>query len=242
MKRKPPGFTLIELLVVIAVIALLAALLFPVFAQTREKARQATCVSNLRQISMAIHQYMQDWDGGLPEFNAGGATVEEWLSFRWYGHILPYLKSQAVLHCPDDSLDNGFRAVSFHPEWTNLPGVPHLSYGYNFWLQQTRETVVDGAADTLLVADSAALQCADALRLVGGVPTSCYAFANGTQPLDVQSPLTGYPGQERHSGGSNVAFFDGHVKFIPAARFRKQWQGPSCREYPLVQPACRPWE
>lgn len=241
-RRRQKAFTLIELLVVISVIAVLAALLFPVFARVREKARAATCVSNLRQIGMAIHQYMQDWDGGLPEFREGGATPEQWLSFRWYGHILPYLKNQAILHCPSDNIDNGLRAMSFHPEWVNLPGVPHLSYGYNFWLQQSRETTVDEAAETLLVADSAALQCGDALLIVGGMPTSCYAFANGTEPLDVESPLTGYPGQERHSGGSNVAFFDGHVRFIPAAQFRKRRQGRACFEYPLVEIACNPWQ
>ena len=236
-----PAFTLTELLVVIAVIAILAALLFPVFARARAKARATTCVSNLRQISMAIQQYAQDWDGGMPEFREGGATPAQWLSFRWYGHILPYLKSPAILHCPDDSVQNGLRAMSFHPEWLGYPGIPHLSYGFNFWLQQSPETLVDRAADTLLVADSSALQCADALLILGGQSFSCYAFANGTDPLDVESPLTGHPGQERH-GGSNVAFCDGHVRFIPAARFRKRRRGRYCLEYPLVEVGCSVWE
>src|SRR5207244_12018844 len=65
------AFTLTELLVVIAVIAILAALLFPVFARARAKARAPVCVSTLRQISMAIEQYVQDWDGGMPEFREG---------------------------------------------------------------------------------------------------------------------------------------------------------------------------
>ena len=74
ISRRLPAFTLIELLVVIAVIAILAGLLFPVFAQARAKARAATCVSNPRQIGMAIQQYVQDWDGGMPEFRQPGTT------------------------------------------------------------------------------------------------------------------------------------------------------------------------
>jgi prepilin-type processing-associated H-X9-DG protein/prepilin-type N-terminal cleavage/methylation domain-containing protein len=242
MRHRRAAFTLIELLVVIAVLAILAGLLFPVFARARDAARAATCVSNLRQIGMAIRLYVQDWDGGMPEFREPGDTPAQWLSFRWYGHILPYLHNQAILHCPADPVDSGLRAMSFHPEWVDLPGVPHLSYGFNFWLQQSPETIVAQAADTLLVADSAALQCADALRIGPGPPTSCYAYPNGTEPLDVESPLTGFPGQERHRGGSNVAFCDGHVRFIPAAQFRKQRQGPACFEYPLVEIGCSVWE
>jgi len=242
MPRRRFAFTLIELLVVIAVMVILAGLLFPVFAQARAKARAATCVSNLRQIGMAIQQYVQDWDGGLPEFRQPGTTPEQWLRFRWYGHILPYLKSPAILHCPEDPVNDGLRAMSFHPEWLGYPGIPHLSYGFNFWLQESQETVVGRSAETLLVADSAALQCGDALLVFGGQPFSCFAFANGTAPLDVESPLTGHPGQERHLGGSNVAFCDGHVRFIPAAQFRKRRVGRDCFEYPLVEPGCRVWE
>ena len=157
---------------------------------------------------------------------------------------MPYLKNQAVLHCPSDSLNNGLRAVPFWfpRSWVNYPDMPHLSYGYNFWIQQTQETTIALPADTVLVADAAAHQCGDALRLVHGVETSCYAYANGEQPVDVLSPLTGSPGQERHSGGSNVAFFDGHVCFIPAAQFRRRRQGHACFEYPLVEIDCSLWQ
>jgi prepilin-type N-terminal cleavage/methylation domain-containing protein/prepilin-type processing-associated H-X9-DG protein len=108
MKRK--GFTLIELLVVIAIIAILAAILFPVFAQAREKARQITCASNEKQIGLAILQYVQDYDENYPQGNSydGGWT------YSWAKTIQPYLaakgnsdgsvstSNQDMLRCPDD--------------------------------------------------------------------------------------------------------------------------------------------
>src|SRR5207253_2321894 len=82
--RSRPGFTLIELLVVIAIIAILAAILFPVFAQAREMARKATCQSNLKQIGHAFEMYREDWDGFYPTTNANYKTPEgmvgEWTS------------------------------------------------------------------------------------------------------------------------------------------------------------------
>jgi len=101
------GFTLIELLVVIAIIAVLAAILFPVFARAREKARQATCTSNLKQIGLAVQMYAQDWDGLLPfanqfpadpppadQYHQGGPGV--------YDILEPYTKNEKIFQCPSD--------------------------------------------------------------------------------------------------------------------------------------------
>jgi len=91
---KKMGFTLIELLVVIAIIAILAAILFPVFAQAREKARAITCLSNEKQIGLGIMQYVQDFDEVLPPSNylqAGGAEV------RWYNEVAPYIKNGTTI-------------------------------------------------------------------------------------------------------------------------------------------------
>ncbi|MCW3062227.1 MAG: prepilin-type N-terminal cleavage/methylation domain [Capsulimonas sp.] len=91
------GFTLIELLVVIAIIAILAAILFPVFAKAREKARQISCASNLRQIGLGFMQYTQDNDENYPTGSAG------FLGQGWAGTVYPYVKSTGVFKCPDDS-------------------------------------------------------------------------------------------------------------------------------------------
>ncbi|MDR3711008.1 MAG: DUF1559 domain-containing protein [Capsulimonadaceae bacterium] len=94
----PSGFTLIELLIVIAIIAILAAILFPVFATAREKARQTACLSNLKQIGLAYTQYEQDYDETCPNGS------DPWGSGQgWAGQIYPYIKSTQVFLCPDDT-------------------------------------------------------------------------------------------------------------------------------------------
>src|SRR5438270_2374879 len=97
MKRhKPTGFTLIELLVVIAIIAVLAAILFPVFAQARDKARSASCLSNTKQIGTAIMMYVQDHDEGMPPF----FITTKFGPTYWHVHLKPYVKNLQVFICP----------------------------------------------------------------------------------------------------------------------------------------------
>jgi len=102
--RHPKGFTLIELLVVIAIIAILAAILFPVFAKAREKARQSSCLNNEKQISLAIIQYVQDNDetyGFVDNLGAVGGWPGSPDYRRWQDNINPYVKSSGVFQCPD---------------------------------------------------------------------------------------------------------------------------------------------
>src|SRR6266496_6660930 len=97
------AFPLIELLVVIAIIAILAAILFPVFAKAREKARQTACMSNLKQIGLALVQYSQDWDESHPGVWFGPASAGAWsqpsnanLYYKWMDAIYPYVKNEQV--------------------------------------------------------------------------------------------------------------------------------------------------
>jgi prepilin-type N-terminal cleavage/methylation domain-containing protein len=111
MRRR--GFTLIELLVVIAIIAILAAILFPVFAKAREKARQSSCLSNVKQLMLGVMQYAQDYDEVLPaSYYPGNPAASD----TWYEKLEPYLKSTQILVCPSEK--------------TRYPG-----YGWNFdWI------------------------------------------------------------------------------------------------------------
>ena len=132
------GFTLIELLVVIAIIAILAAILFPVFAQAREKARAIACLSNTKQLALGITQYEQDFDEKCPNgVNSYGGGQ------GWAGQIYPYVKSTGVYVCPDDSSISG---SSSHP----------TSYGYNSQVTLASTNPAPGAAgaapDSLTIA------------------------------------------------------------------------------------------
>lgn len=129
------AFTLIELLVVIAIIAILAAILFPVFAQAREKARAVSCLSNLKQSSLAYAMYTQDYDETTPLQNsptvkdASGKYVS---GGYWFNLIQPYVKNWQLMLCPDRSLNTTAAAAASKPQ--NYPaalGTRLQGYGYN---------------------------------------------------------------------------------------------------------------
>src|SRR5262249_16401824 len=115
------GFTLIELLVVIAIIAILAAILFPVFAQAREKARQASCLSNTKQLGLAYIQYVQDYDGYLPAAFSGWQGDVDWHDGNWWWgqRIYPYIKSRNVYRCPSHSGFDPNAPTMWNGTWEN---------------------------------------------------------------------------------------------------------------------------
>ena len=112
MRTRRSGFTFIELLCVITVIAILAAILFPVFAQAREKARQASCQSNLHQIAMALHLYAQDHNGRFP--------TED----NQFMPVMPYVKNYLIFRCPSDGVTFSTETRNPEPASMDSTGMP----------------------------------------------------------------------------------------------------------------------
>ena len=132
--RRPAAFTLIELLVVIAIIAILAAILFPVFAQAREKARQTACMSNLKQIGTAALAYNQDYDEMYPMayyLSPTGASTPNQTQLSWAGLMYPYAKTGQIFRCPTEG------DADFSTPGTFTPGTPDgftVTYAYNYYI------------------------------------------------------------------------------------------------------------
>jgi len=118
-QRGKTGFTLVELLVVIAIISIMAAILFPVFQKVRESARRTTCLSNEKQLGLAIFQYVQDYDDQFPNGVNPNPSGWFWAGEGWAGQCAAYFRSPALLHCPNDIT------------MSQLPFNDVVSYGFN---------------------------------------------------------------------------------------------------------------
>lgn len=175
-RRSPRAFTLIELLVVIAIIAILASILFPVFAQAREKARQSACLNNLKQMGTAIMQYVQDYDEAYPhnsgyaatnlypDINFQGQTLN--FNLHWMQQIYPYHKSWGIYLCPSDPRPNAPKTSSSQTAY-NLPPA-EASYAINSQLMQYGQTsavagslpesALTSPAATYIISESYALE------------------------------------------------------------------------------------
>ena len=196
------GFTLIELLVVIAIIAILAAILFPVFARAREKARQTSCLNNAKELALAHMMYLQDYDEELvPAYisyaaGGGGAVI-------WPNLLYPYIKNGQVFCCPSASKG----AYPDYTYWVALAGVTYpLSYGINrsvylryaYWGVKLPD--VKYPAETIVIAES---DWTHGPADYGG--SNSYRIAAGYHPS--------FFIPARHNGGANIAFADGHAKW-----------------------------
>ena len=210
------GFTLIELLVVIAIIAILAAILFPVFARAREKARQAACLSNVKQLALGVMMYVQDYDERFPIFGPAWGTNPNppGTGVSWWQGIYPYVKNHQIYVCPNREEWGPFtywgRTFQVFPSYGMNPnihvGVP-LGGSGGRKLSQIRQP-----ASCVLLADSCHPMGAD-WRFAwpfapGGYPTKCNRARTEQRPE--WTP---------HSGGSNYAFCDGHAKWMNAKAF-----------------------
>ncbi len=190
------GFTLIELLVVIAIIAILAAILFPVFARAREKARQTSCLSNVKQLCLAQNMYIQDYDEML--------TGRE----MWGEKLQPYVKNEQIFGCP--SWGNPVRLTAqgyCQSHYGHLPMLRGLKGGYGVACYTTGSTTGRQLAQIKFPA------------------TTCWLleYPTNTNPASAggctqhSNPLSGCADgprvDARHNGGANVGFVDGHAKW-----------------------------
>ncbi len=207
------GFTLIELLVVIAIIAILAAILFPVFARAREKARQASCQSNLKQLALAVLMYNQDYDETYAPFAYVTATG----FVTAFDMLLPYLKNNQILLCPDDKVG---RVIGTNPIIPSPP-APKCSYAAN--LADPMILAVDPVAPSYVLGDPGAILNGSVSYPVMaessiGYPAQTTLLWDGTANAGFPpTPPAMYP-YVVHNGVLNIAFCDGHVKAATGSR------------------------
>jgi prepilin-type N-terminal cleavage/methylation domain-containing protein/prepilin-type processing-associated H-X9-DG protein len=244
LKRR--GFTLIELLVVIAIIAILAAILFPVFAKARDAARKSSCLSNQKQLGNAVIMYVQDYDETLPhqEANAGatpryptnGAQLINTNDFAEVNdHIFPYVKNLQVFACP-----NSKRPTTFTPGGTAWR-YEH-DYGWNTVVFPSNRGValatLDRPADTLFACDTSTEY----------LQTNMWQ-ENCAGPYPLGPAAIGTTGtgagrfQSRHAGMLNVMWGDGHCKSIKLSQLKYSnlvptYTGPETLPGPSAAAAC----
>jgi prepilin-type N-terminal cleavage/methylation domain-containing protein/prepilin-type processing-associated H-X9-DG protein len=203
------GFTLIELLMVISIIAILAAILFPVFAQAREAARKTKCASGVRQLGMAVLTYSQDYDEQLPgTWDGAGGTGSTsgsggWMHFTNFlgpatfdpsrGSLFPYVKSAAIFQCPTDASRSG-NSYAINSLLSTPTGVTAFYAGLS-------EAALTQPASTFLFIE----------EHEDGARTTDDAYFNVSIPNRLTS---------RHQGGAQFLFCDGHVKYLKSDAIR----------------------
>ena len=214
------AFTLIELLVDIAIIAILAAILFPVFAKTREKARTTQCQSNLKQIGTAMAMYRTDWDGRMPQMLSWDVQHQVWL--RWQNLVMSYLNNTPIFQCPSNEVDE---YAASNPPYA--VAQPNTSYFYcAYYVAGKPESEIRNASGVITGMDGwfFTLQGSgrNAVMAWPGTNTTLLADAqmmanwvNGTVDSRLTTAdLIALDKMHRHNGDVNCVYYDGHVKAV----------------------------
>lgn len=205
------GFTLIELLVVIAIIAILAAILFPVFARAREKARQTSCLSNVKELSLAVRMYTDDYDETLPPSEFYVDTPDGRQIWTWHTLVYPYVKNAEIYVCPSRRASGG-RPLQTLGGYDAKHSRAYANYAYNCrYLQRVhgwkiyqhnkRErgglplSWVTEPAQTIMLGEAADISD----QYWNGVQIRA---TGGWEPAPI------------HNGGANLGFVDGHAKWM----------------------------
>jgi prepilin-type N-terminal cleavage/methylation domain-containing protein/prepilin-type processing-associated H-X9-DG protein len=262
------GFTLIELLVVIAIIAILAAILFPVFAKAREKARQTSCLSNEKQLGVGFLQYVQDYDELLPHGSHSTSFNGLNTGTGWAGEIYPYVKSAGVYHCPDDPNTQSASATG--------TALYPVSYALNLGVVDTngKPVLLNEFANVTDIVMLDEVQGASGVNLTdpnetGSVkspvdysnnltwadssnnPVCCdhtvYKYTIGRMadinhdPHSLDSLVGGVetPGG-RHSEGANYLLIDGHAKWLRGTSVATRYTGYHAQPDP-AHPTVQAW-
>jgi len=228
------GFTLIELLVVIAIISILAAILFPVFARARESARRASCLSNMKQIGLGLIMYVQDYDETYPRADQCTTSVCANSSSprsQWPTYIQPYVKSSQIFLCPSSS--------STSTLYWNYGANQNIMPYYPLRYDTVKMSAVNAPASTFLIMDFGSYLFAGAnesyipnpsngnyLPGIGEVlhlsASSCPSINNSFYNPGKDDCMSG-----RHFGGVNMAYADGHAKWLKSSAVYAQYMAPN---------------
>jgi len=203
------AFTLIELLVVIAIIAILAAILFPVFAQAKAAAKATACMSNMKQMGLAVQMYVNDYDdtmfyrSGWANSRSGNTKLigpgESSNNFRWWNLLIPYVKSNSIWVCPSDNQPTS------SPDYNGVDDILR-SYIAISSAESLNLSSVDDTVDSIVVTEKWGSD------YTGARTDSWIEPFNGDFTTDATDPTRTFTASNRHAEHMNCSFLDGHAK------------------------------
>lgn len=228
------AFTLIELLVVIAIIAILAAILFPVFAQAKAAAKKASCLSNQRQLGQALMMYIGENDDTYPfvALYLGANYTKPYL--HWSGALMPYTKSNDIWVCPgakfkmtkETPTDIAAPYLTYRPNEAIIPRYRSAEQGFLRPMREVNQSVIDSVSDTIAIAEAGEEQRSSGNGAHGFMPKEPYLDLSPIRRATAQEAMAGgvngepgagtriqYLSVVRHGGGANYNFCDGHAKW-----------------------------